>query len=95
MINADMRLQSYSLIGALDEYGQESFNNAVAGSIKIAIYETSKSVQDDIRYKDATYIGLTHELINDSYVINYGSEKLKVLYVYPKGRLKQVFMKAI
>lgn len=95
MINSEMKYYNFYLVGAKDEYGQETYTDEIMGAVKIAIYETSKSIQDDIRYKDATYIGLTHAVLDDTYIIQYGEEKLKVLYVYPKGRLKQVFMKAI
>ena len=37
-------------------------------------------------------MGLTHADVDDTYVIIYGEERLKVLYVVPIGRLKQVFM---
>lgn len=95
MINTDMRWYDYFTFGEEDEYGQEVLSKEVQGTIKIAIFTTSQSVQDNINYKDATYIGLTHAAIDDTYVIQYGEEKLKVLYVNPKGRYKQVFLKEI
>lgn len=95
MINTDMRYYNYFTYGEDDEYGQPQLSEEVKGSIKIAINTTSQSVQDNINYKDATYIGLTHAAIDDTYVIQYGDEKLKVLYVNPKGRFKQVFLKEI
>ena len=92
MINANMRLYDYFTLGSLDEYGQPSLSEK-QGSIKMAINISSQNVQENINYKDCSYVGLTHANINDSYVIQYGDEKLKVLCVNPKGRLKQVFMK--
>lgn len=93
MINADMRTYNYFTFGELDSYGQPQLSKEVKGTVKMAIYTTSNSIQDNIRYKDSTYIGLTSALLDDSYVIQYGEERLKVLYVAPKGRFKQVFMK--
>lgn len=61
----------------------------------MAIYITSQQIQDNINYKGANYMGLTHSLLDDSYVINYNGTKLKVLYVNPQGRMKQVFLAAI
>ena len=58
----------------------------------MAIYTTSQAIQDNINYKSANYVGLTYALLDDSYVIQYGDEKLKVLYVTPQGRMKQVFL---
>lgn len=94
MINADMRSYDYYTFGEKNEYGQPELSPEVRGSILMSIYTTSTSVQDNINYKNAQYIGLTHANINDKYVIQYGNNKLKVLYVIDAGpRLfKQVFM---
>ena len=95
MINAAMKTYNYFTFGAEDDYGQSRLSDTVQGSIKIAIYNTSTSVQDNINYKDCNYIGLTMAPVDDSYVIEYGNEKLKVQYVLPGGRFKQVFMQQI
>ena len=94
MISNKMRFYDYYLMEK-DDYAQEVVGENVIGSVKMAIFETSKTVQDDIRYEDATYLGLTPAIVDDTFVIKYGNEKLKVLYVYPKGRLKQVFLKVL
>lgn len=93
MINADMRYYDYFAFGELNAYGVPQLSKEPVGQIKMSINTTSTSIQDNARYKDATYIGLTPSLLDDTAVIQYGEEKLKVLYVLPKGRLKQVFMK--
>lgn len=96
MINADMRTYNYFAFGANNEYGQPVLSAEPVGTIKIAIYTSSQSIQDNINYKEASYIGLTQEAkVDDTYVIEYEQERLKVLYVTGKGRYKQVFMKAI
>lgn len=95
MINADFRTYNYFLYEDLNGYGQPTLSQEVKGTIKMAINITSQSVQSNIKYKDAAYMGLTHALLDDTFVIQYGEEKLKVLYVNPKGRLNQVFMKSI
>lgn len=95
MINADMRTYNYFTLGALDSYGQPQLSQEIQGSIKMAINIASQSIQDNINYKDCSYVGLTHSLLDDTYVIQYGDKKLKVLYVNPKGRLKQVFFAEI
>ena len=92
MINADMRLYNYFTLGAEDEYGQLVQSTKPVGQIKMAINLSSQSVQDNINYTGANYIGLTHAKVDDTYIIEYGEERLKVLYVTDKGRLKQVFM---
>ena len=60
----------------------------------MAINISSQATQDNILYKDCTYVGLTMDAnVDDTYVIEFGRERLKVLYVNPKGRYKQVFLK--
>ena len=92
MINADMRLYDYFTFGDDDGYGQPQLSTEPVGQIKMAINLTSQSIQDNINYKEAQYIGLTHADVDDTYVIAFGNERLKVLYVNPKGRYKQVFL---
>lgn len=93
MINATMRSYDYFTLGGLDEYGQEILTEDIQGKIKLAIYTLSNTIGTNIKYKDATYIALTQDkAINDSYVIKYGEEKLKVMYVIPFGRYHQVFL---
>lgn len=98
MINADMRSYDYFTIGEKNAYGQPQMPGKDAtpvGQIKMAINISSLSAQDNVKYKDCSYIGLTHAEVDDTYIIQYGKERLKVLYVNSKGRLKQVFMKEI
>lgn len=98
MINTDLRTYNYFSIGDNNGYGQatiikdENGNPVVQGSIKMAINITSQGVQDNINYKNAQYVGLTQGNVNDKFVIDYEGSMLKVLYVNPKGRYKQVFM---
>lgn len=92
MINAAMRSYDYFTFGDDNGYGSPTLSTDVKGSIKMAIHTTSQTVQDNIKYKGATYIGLTKSAVNDSFVIQYGEAKLKVLYVNTEGRLNQVFM---
>lgn len=92
MINANMRIYDYYTFGDDNGYGQPTISTEAKGSVKMSITVSSQRVQDNIRYKGAEYIGLTHDAqINDTWVIAYGDERLKVLYVTPT-RLKQVFM---
>jgi hypothetical protein len=99
MINADMRLYNYFTIGEADGYGQPQLPAKDAtpkGQIKMAINITSQSVQDNVNYKDCQYVGLTHNKdISDKHLIEYNGKRLKVLYVNPKGRLTQVFLKEL
>lgn len=92
MINADMRTYDYYTYEENNAYGQPQLSKEVKGSVKMAINVSSQSVQDNVLYTGAEFVGLTHADVTDKYVIQYGNDKLKVLYVNPKGRFKQVFM---
>ncbi len=97
MINTDMRLYNYFTLGPV-VMGQPQIPSKDAvpeGQIKMAINISTQSVQDNVNYKDAQYVGLTHANVDDTYIIQYGEERLKVLYINPKGRMKQVFLKRI
>lgn len=94
MISTDFRLYDYFTFGEDDGYGMSQLSTEPKGQIKMAINISSQTTQDNILYKDCSYIGLTHDAnVNDTYVIKYGEGQLKVLYVNPKGRYKQVFLK--
>jgi hypothetical protein len=91
-----MRLYDYFTLGAKDAYGQATLpkpTDKPIGQIKIAIYESSQSVQDNINYKDCNYIGLTQNEVDDKMIIAYKNKRLKVLTVNSQGRYKQVFLK--
>lgn len=92
MINNKMRYYTFFTLGGADEYGQPQITEA-QGQIKMAINLNSQTTQDNIKYKNATYIGLTLDnAIDDSYIIDFNNEKLKVLYINPFGRYKQVYL---
>jgi hypothetical protein len=93
-----MKDYTYYLL-ADNDYGQTTLikdtesNPVPQGEVKLSITTINKAVTDNIRYSEATYLGLTHDMnIKDTYVIRYGDELLKVLYVNPDGRYKQVFL---
>ena len=98
MINSRMRAYDYYLLGDDNGYGQitlirdENGELIKQGSVRMSITVLVKAVSDDIRYSDASYIGLTNDNINDTYVIQYGDQLLKVQYVIPDGRYTQVFL---
>lgn len=96
MISTVTRKYPYYLYGLPDEYGQVKLSSEPEGVVKMAVYLTTQSAADNIRYSDAEYIGLTNEPeISERYVIDYRGQRLKVLHVQPQGRVKQVFMKAM
>ena len=95
MISAQMKLYNYFTLGEPNGYGQAQMPAKDAepvGQIKIAINTLSQSAADNVRYKEASYLGLTQSAIDDTYIIQYGEERLKVMYVETAGRYKQVFL---
>lgn len=93
MINSNMRSYNFYTFGEVDSYGQPQLSHFPKGTIKMAINLSSQATTDNINYSEASYIGLTHDAkVDDTYVIEFGAKKLKVLYVNTFGRLNQVFM---
>ena len=93
MINTSTRNYGYYLLTKQDDYGQQRLNSDVpVGTIRMSINITNQSIQENINYSGSQYIGLTFAEVDDTYVIQYGEKRLKVLYVNPLGRLKQVFL---
>lgn len=93
MINRQMKHYSYSTFNTTkDSYGQHTLVPVAYNDILMAINFINETIDENSLYSGAQYLGLTSAPVNDSYVINFGDEKLKVLYVNPNGRLKQVFM---
>lgn len=94
MINANMQVYDYYLYGEKDAYGQPALSTEVKGQIKISIFNTGQSVNGDIKYTGEDFVGLTYDKnVNNTYVIQYGEEKLKVLYTIAAPNVKtQVFM---
>lgn len=100
MIINNMRLYDYWKVSVNEDYGQEvlpdTATEPAAGQVKLAIYPTSTGTQDNILYANCSYVGLTYDAeIDDKYIIQYGKERLKVMYKQPIGRYKQVFLKRV
>jgi hypothetical protein len=95
MINTQMRSYNYTILDGVDEYGQPAAVEAV-DKIKMAINFANEAIQENALYSGATYVGLTlNKEINPSYIINFGTEKLKVTYVNKFGKYSQVFLARI
>lgn len=92
MITTDMRLYNYFIYEGENELCQPVLSDSPAGQVRMAINISSQSIQDNINYQNCAYVGLTHAKVDDTYVIEYGNERLKVKYVNPKGRFNQVFL---
>lgn len=99
MIINRMREYDYWLVTVNEEYGQEvlpAADAAPSGKVKLSIYPTSTGTQDNILYANCAYVGLTYNTeIDDKYIIQYGKERLKVMYSQPQGRMKQVFLRGV
>ena len=97
MINVNMREYYYYLYGEPNAYGQPTLSEDVCGTIKMAIYNSNKSLTSSIEYTGGHYIGLTYDKqVNDKYVIQFGDIQLKVLYTIPcAGQPTQVMMSEV
>lgn len=87
-----MHLYDYFLYEGEDSYGQPQLSKDVKGQVKMHIVTASQYVQDSVAYSGTQYTALTRAEVNDKMVIQYGDDKLKVLYVNPDGRYKQVYL---
>lgn len=92
MLNAKKRKYDYYLYEANNAYGQVQLSAEKKGKISISIVELSQNLADSIKYKNASFLGLTTQNITDKFVIQYGDIKLKVLYVNKAGRYNQAFL---
>jgi hypothetical protein len=89
-----MKTYNFFTLGENDEYGQAQVSPEVKGQVKMAVYISSQAIQDNINYQDCNYVALTADKnINDSYLIEYLDQRLKVQYVNPQGRMKVVYLK--
>lgn len=84
-----MKQYNYRTCEVFDEYGDAVISNDVKGTIKMCINVIS---QNNELFDGSTFLGLTQAEVNNTYVIEYEDLKLRVLYVQPKGRYKQVYM---
>ena len=92
MINAQMTEYKYYPMKE-NEYGEAIIDEGSFGTILIAINLINQAISDNPLYTNATYIGITfNKEISDKHIVKYGNQKLKVLYVNPIGRYKQVYM---
>lgn len=91
-INNQMKSYNYYTTGALNDYGQPVIDTTPKGTIEMAINIRTFTTKDYILYSSAEYIGLTAAPVDDTYIIEYGAERLKILYVNKIGRLNQCIM---
>lgn len=93
MIANSMREYNFYTLGEDDAYGQPQIDSPIPrGKVKMSVNLASQNTTDNILYADCEYVGLTHANVEDTYIIEYGIERLKVKYINPAGRYKQVYM---
>lgn len=93
MIANSMREYNFYTLGEDDAYGQPQIDTLIPrGEVRMSVNLASQNTTDNILYADCEYVGLTHANVEDTYIIEYGNERLKVKYINPAGRYKQVYM---
>jgi len=99
MIINGMRQYDYVRVFENDTYGQEIIpppDTEPLGKVRLSIFPSSTGTQDNILYANCAYVGFTFNYeIDDKYVIQYGKERLKVMYVRPYGRMIQVYLQRV
>lgn len=96
MINRDMKTYAFYILDGENAYAQSIVNDNSTGTIKMAIYTTTQAIQANALYKNASYVGITHDTnVNDTYIIEREEERLKVLYTQKDGRYTLVFMAGV
>lgn len=99
MIAPSMREYEFYKYSAPNGYGQQTLikdengQPLVQGTVKMAINLTTQATQDSVTYHNAQFFALTHDKrVDDTFVIQYGGMRLKVLFVAPGGRYRQVYL---
>lgn len=99
MIAPSMREYEFYKYSEPNGYGQQTLikdengQPLVQGTVKMAINLTTQSTQDSVTYHNAQFFALTHDKrVDDTFVIQYGKTRLKVLFVASGGRYRQVYL---
>lgn len=99
MIAPSMREYEFYKYSEPNGYGQQTLikdengQPLVQGTVKMAINLTTQSTQDSVAYHNAQFFALTHDKrVDDTFVIQYGKTRLKVLFVASGGRYRQVYL---
>lgn len=93
MISNQMKNYNYYTFEENNSYGQPNLSKDIKGNVKMAINLISEAISESSLYSGATFIGLTFDKkVDETYVIQYGEDKLKVIYANPLGRYNQVFL---
>ena len=77
-----------------DEYNQRKMGETYIKEIDIFFVSLNQNNTDDVRYKEATFFGLTPEKdVNSEYAIEIEEKKYKVLLNLQSRRLNQLWLK--
>ena len=79
-----------------DAYGQKRKQGSTTRTVEMVVKIYAQSNVSDVRYCDATNIGLTYDTsITDENQIVIDGATYNVLYVIPSGRMYQILMKKV
>ena len=78
-----------------DEYGyQQDYTDSFDINAAIMLY--SQQNTNDVRYKDATHVAITHYMgLNDSMRLKCGDKTYKVILSNNEGRMAQIMLKEV
>lgn len=99
MIQANLKpYKAYRRDEGVDAYGQPSTAFTFLKTIEASVFlQTQTVISADIRYKDATHIGLTNDKtlsIGDKIISMEGTE-YRILLVNNAGRMAQLTLKGV
>lgn len=97
MINREKQLVNLvSYTSGYDEYGKPLNTIQETKEIQMMITLYKESNVNDVRFIDATHLGITSEKgITDKNYIILGADEYKVIQVIPSKRYTQVFLKKV
>lgn len=97
MLNRELRpvtVITYS--DEVDKYGQKRQGASSTRTVNMFVKMYSNSIENNPRFNDIDYIGLTWDKnISSENQIQFDNKTCNVKYMIPSGRLSQIFMKVV
>lgn len=89
-------VQVISFVSGVDEYGQKRMSGSASRACEMAIYPSSTTLTQDVRYSTVSNVGLTTDKdITDANQIVDGTDTYDVLYVIGSARLQTVLLRKV
>lgn len=93
--NRLVKVKIVSFASGIDAYGQMRKGETAEEDAEMYITIYQQNNVDDIRYVDATHIGLTHSALTDANQVRLGDDTFEVMQVVPTSRWNRVLLKKV